>query len=74
MAAFPQAQVTVWKRMGHHPQRERPADLAQFIEAACTRCPSERATRQQSRRTHAPAVGSTPQPLAPGTGDLPAVA
>jgi pimeloyl-ACP methyl ester carboxylesterase len=74
MAAFPQAHITVWKRMGHHPQRERPADLAQFIEAACTRCPSERATRQQSRRTHAPAVGSTPQPLAPGTGDLPAVA
>jgi len=34
-AAFPQAQVNVWKRMGHHPQRERPSELAQFIEAAC---------------------------------------
>jgi pimeloyl-ACP methyl ester carboxylesterase len=35
MAAFPQAEISVWKRMGHHPQRERPSELAQFIEAAC---------------------------------------
>ena len=75
LAAFPQAQVSVWKRMGHHPQRERPAELAQFVEAACSRSrPSERATRQQPRRTRVLAVRSTPPPLAPGTGDLPAVA
>lgn len=35
MTAFPQAQVSVWKKMGHHPQRERPTELARFIEAAC---------------------------------------
>jgi pimeloyl-ACP methyl ester carboxylesterase len=38
MTAFPQAQVSVWKKMGHHPQRERPRELAQFIEAACGVC------------------------------------
>jgi pimeloyl-ACP methyl ester carboxylesterase len=36
MTAFPQAQVRVWEKMGHHPQRERPSELAQFIQAACT--------------------------------------
>jgi pimeloyl-ACP methyl ester carboxylesterase len=35
MTAFPQAQVSVWKKMGHHPQSERPRELARFIEAAC---------------------------------------
>jgi pimeloyl-ACP methyl ester carboxylesterase len=33
--AFPHAQVSVWKGMGHHPQRERPNELALFIQAAC---------------------------------------
>lgn len=33
-AALPQAQVHVWPGMGHHPQRERPHDLAAFIESA----------------------------------------
>jgi pimeloyl-ACP methyl ester carboxylesterase len=75
MTAFPQAQISVWKNMGHHPQRERPSELAQFVEAACSVArPSERATRQESRRTRVVAVRSTPQPLAAGTGDLPAVA
>jgi pimeloyl-ACP methyl ester carboxylesterase len=75
VTAFPQAQVSVWKKMGHHPQRERPSELAQFVEAACSRSrPTERATRQQSRRTRVLAVGSTPPPLAAGAGDLPAVA
>jgi pimeloyl-ACP methyl ester carboxylesterase len=73
--AFPQAQVSVWNNMGHHPQRERPSELAQFVEAACSRaCPSERATGRESRRTRVLAVRSTPQPLAAGTGELPAVA
>ena len=31
-AALPQAHVEVWPRMGHHPQRERPAQLSRFIE------------------------------------------
>lgn len=31
--ALPQAHAEVWPGMGHHPQRERPAALAQFIEA-----------------------------------------
>jgi pimeloyl-ACP methyl ester carboxylesterase len=30
--ALPQSHVEVWDRMGHHPQRERPLELARFIE------------------------------------------
>ena len=37
MTAYPHAHVSVWNKMGHHPQRERPGELAQFIEAACGR-------------------------------------
>jgi pimeloyl-ACP methyl ester carboxylesterase len=75
MTAFPQAQVSLWKKMGHHPQRERPSELAHFIEAACSRAgPSDPATDRASRRTHVLAVRSTPRPLAAGTGDLSAVA
>jgi pimeloyl-ACP methyl ester carboxylesterase len=37
VTAFPQAQVSVWNKMGHHPQRERASELAQFIEVACSR-------------------------------------
>ncbi|MCU1677366.1 MAG: hypothetical protein JWM93_2124, partial [Frankiales bacterium] len=33
LKALPQAHAEVWPGMGHHPQRERPADLAEFIEA-----------------------------------------
>ncbi|MCW2957288.1 MAG: hypothetical protein JWP18_91 [Solirubrobacterales bacterium] len=33
LKALPQAHAEVWKAMGHHPQRERPADLTRFIEA-----------------------------------------
>lgn len=75
LTAFPQAQVSVWKRMGHHPQRERQAELAQFVEAACS-CAhaSERATRREDGRPRVRAVRSTLPPLAAGTGDLPAVA
>ncbi|HYB27568.1 MAG TPA: alpha/beta hydrolase [Solirubrobacteraceae bacterium] len=75
MTAFPQAEVTVWKNMGHHPQRERPNELAQFVQAACSHAdPSELATRRQSTRTRVLAVRSTPQPLAAATGDFSAVA
>ncbi len=35
--AIPQAHVEVWKGMGHHPQLERPAHLARFIERHAAR-------------------------------------
>jgi len=75
MTAFPHAQISVWKHMGHHPQRERLGELAQFVEAACCDArPSERAAVQESRHTRVRAVRSTSPPLAAGTDDLPAVA
>lgn len=36
-AALPQAQVEVWSGMGHHPQHERTAELALFIERCARR-------------------------------------
>ena len=77
MTAFPQAQVSVWKKMGHHPQRERPSELAQFIEAACGRSVASArgaASGAKPPRTRVLAVRSTPEPLAAGGGELPAVA
>jgi hypothetical protein len=78
MTAFPQAQVSVWKKMGHHPQRERPSELAQFIEAACR---SDHASARDAASGPTPrrqlvAVGArTPRPPTAGaTGELPAVA
>jgi pimeloyl-ACP methyl ester carboxylesterase len=35
--ALPQAHVEIWRGMGHHPQRERPGDLARFIEEHASR-------------------------------------
>ena len=35
--ALPQAHVEIWHGMGHHPQRERPAELAEFIEEHASR-------------------------------------
>ena len=75
MAAFPQAEVSVWEKMGHHPQRERLSELAHFIEAACKRArPSELATGRQSSRTRVVTVRSKPRPRAAATGDCSAVA
>jgi pyruvate dehydrogenase E2 component (dihydrolipoamide acetyltransferase) len=37
LLAAPHAHVEVWERMGHHPQRERPLDLARFIELRASR-------------------------------------
>jgi pimeloyl-ACP methyl ester carboxylesterase len=52
--ALPQTHLEIWPRMGHHPQRERPAQLARFIElhAARESAPSKRAaaTRRSSAR------------------------
>jgi pimeloyl-ACP methyl ester carboxylesterase len=68
LTAFPQAQVTVWKKMGHHPQRERPNELAQFVEAACSRAhPRERETSREPRRTRLLAARSR-WPLSPASG------
>ena len=44
--ALPQAHAEVWTGMGHHPQRERPAELAGFIE--------HHAGRARRRRQAAP--------------------
>ncbi len=76
MTAFPHAQVSVWKKMGHHPQRERPSELARFIEAACA-LPSARGAASSSTpsRRRVPATALTPQPLtATRASELPAVA
>jgi pimeloyl-ACP methyl ester carboxylesterase len=37
LTAFPQASITVWEGMGHHPQRERAADLPRFVEHAAAK-------------------------------------
>jgi pimeloyl-ACP methyl ester carboxylesterase len=77
MTAFPHALVSVWKKMGHHPQRERPSELAQFIQAACGHAVAGArgaASSSKPPRRRALAVRSTPQPLAAGVGELPAVA
>ena len=77
MTAFPQVQVSVWKKMGHHPQRERPSELAQFIEAACTGAhASARGAAPGSKpvRKRVPAAALIPQPLtAGGASGLPAL-
>jgi pimeloyl-ACP methyl ester carboxylesterase len=51
-AALPQTHLEIWPRMGHHPQRERPAQLSRFIErhAAETPKPRRAATRTRSAR------------------------
>jgi hypothetical protein len=77
MTAFPQAQLSVWKKMGHHPQRERPSELAQFIQAACTRAiPSApgAATGSQPRHRRVFAARFTPPPLAAGASESAAAA
>jgi pimeloyl-ACP methyl ester carboxylesterase len=42
--ALPQAEIMIWDGMGHHPQRERPADLARFVEHGAAQ--ARRARRQ----------------------------
>jgi pimeloyl-ACP methyl ester carboxylesterase len=45
LTAFPQARITVWEGMGHHPQRERAADLTDFVERAAAGTGSPRRGR-----------------------------
>jgi len=42
--ALPQAHVEVWRGMGHHPQRERPQQLDDFIELQAARARPQRRT------------------------------
>jgi pimeloyl-ACP methyl ester carboxylesterase len=51
-AALPQVHLEVWPGMGHHPQRERPAQLSRFIEHHAAEAPAQarRATRTRSAR------------------------
>jgi pimeloyl-ACP methyl ester carboxylesterase len=52
MTAFPHAQVSVWKKMGHHPQRERPSELARFVQAACGQTPPSPHSAPNGKLTH----------------------
>lgn len=63
-AAFPQAELTFWRAMGHHPQRERSAQLNELVEAACMRAnaapaaESIRFERRQATWTARPATAA----------------
>jgi pimeloyl-ACP methyl ester carboxylesterase len=54
LTAFPHARVSVWDGMGHHPQRERAADLPRFVESVL---PEPRRTERRRRM-------ALPHPLA----------
>ncbi len=49
LRAIPHAHVEVWDGMGHHPQRERPAELSRFIEHHASRGRSSRPRRAAAR-------------------------
>jgi pyruvate dehydrogenase E2 component (dihydrolipoamide acetyltransferase) len=51
--ALPQAHVEVWEGMGHHPQRERPNQLARFIEQRAGRARRTVKRRKQSETRRA---------------------
>ena len=73
MTAFPQAQISVWTKMGHHPQRERPRELARFIEAACrsVRPSADSAgSRSEQRRGRVAALTSEPLPASSASARL----
>jgi hypothetical protein len=78
MTAFPQAQVSVWRNMGHHPQSERPSELARFIEGACDRGRTsvrDAASGPNPLLTRVSGAAITPQSLRDdAAGDFPAVA
>lgn len=46
--ALPQAHIEVWDGMGHHPQRERPRQLARFIERRAARARRSGKRRKQA--------------------------
>jgi pimeloyl-ACP methyl ester carboxylesterase len=53
MAAFPDAQVTVWDGMGHHPQHERPDDLAAYLHQQPLSAPAPVKRRRGTARSQA---------------------
>jgi pimeloyl-ACP methyl ester carboxylesterase len=58
--AFPQAEISVWDGMGHHPQRERPEELLRFVENGATH--ARRARRQNVRVLRPAQPQRQPQP------------
>ena len=66
--ALPQAHVEVWFGMGHHPQRERPVQLARFIEEHAVQ------GREREAQDAAPADPAAADAVAPAgaAGDTPA--
>ena len=62
MTAFPQARISVWKKMGHHAQRERPSQLARFIEAACAHARRQRARQRSALQRAQDAIAAPPKP------------
>lgn len=78
LTAFPHAEVSVWSKMGHHPQHERPGELARFVEAACGRrraSARDAASGSKPLRKRAAAAALKAQPLTAGGADeLPVVA
>jgi branched-chain amino acid transport system permease protein len=78
VTAFPHAQVSLWQKMGHHPQYQRPSELAQFIEAACGRArPREGAAASGGKPPRGRVPAATPalkRPTGDSSPELPAVA
>ena len=69
MTAFPQTRISVWKKIGHHPQHERPSQLARFIEAACAHARRQRARQRSAlQRAQEPAITAPPKPRAEARG------
>jgi pimeloyl-ACP methyl ester carboxylesterase len=58
--AFPQAEITVWDGMGHHPQHERAADLSRFVEYGATE-----ARRARRKNVHVLRPAATRRPARP---------
>jgi pimeloyl-ACP methyl ester carboxylesterase len=62
--ALPHAEVHVWRAMGHHPQRERPAELTALVRAShasgsrpASACGGDRLSRRADRPRQRPHVG-----------------
>ncbi len=53
--ALPQAELSSWDGMGHHPQHERPAQLVNFLHAACAAPVAAARARARSPRAPQPA-------------------
>lgn len=53
LRALPQAALQTWSGMGHHPQRERLAELAGYLEAACAPPPARAPRSRPAARARA---------------------